>query len=81
MFNPSKLDEERVAMIGRTMTAMPPGKKAAVGVNAGGEYEGKAAWYIEQFREKWPALNAESAVALTPGIDIITVHSPACSQN
>ncbi len=81
MFKPSELDVERVKVIGNSMMALPPGKKSAVGVDRGGEYEGKAVWYMDRLRKAFPALTVEFAGALNEQIDIITVHSPACSQN
>lgn len=72
-FKPTELDEQRVELIGRTMSA--------VGVDSGGRYEGKADWYLARFREKWPALRAEFSGALGPGVDMLTVHSPVVNQN
>lgn len=80
-FKPSELDVNRVNVIGTTMMRLPPGKKSAVGVDAGGEYEGKAVWYMDRLQKLFPALKVEYAGMLTEGVDIITVHSPACSQN
>jgi len=81
MFRPTHADKQRIKFIGREMTALPPGKKASVCVDRGGEYEGKADWYLARFKDKFPALNAEYVGALTPEIDTIIVHSPACNQN
>lgn len=80
-FQPTHVDKKRVKTIGRMMMDLPPGKKSAVCVDRGGEYEGKADWYLARIKEKFPALNAEYAGALSDGIDVIHVHSPACSQN
>lgn len=80
-FRPTHVDKHRVKTVGRMVMAMPPGKKAAVCVDRGVEYEGKADWYLARFKEKFPALNAEYVGALTAEIDVIHVHSPACSQN
>ena len=81
IFKPTEIDVDRVNVMGDTMMGMPPGKKCAVGVDRGGEYEGKAVWYMDRLGKKFPALKIDFAGALNEQIDIITVHSPACSQN
>lgn len=80
-FHPTSLDKERIQTIGRMMLALPAGKKSAVCVDRGGKYKGKAAWYVAQFQEKFPALLVERTDAMTKDIDVITVHSPPCQQN
>lgn len=81
MFKPTYADKKRIAMIGSTMATQAPGIKAAVCVDRGGIYEGKAEWYLAQFKEKHPALNAVYVGAMSADIDVIHVFSPACSQN
>ncbi len=81
MFRPTHVDKKRVKFIGRSMMTQAPGIKATVCVDRGGEYEGKADWYLARFKEMFPALNAEYVGQLMPEVDVIHVHSPACSQN
>lgn len=59
MFKPTKLDHERVRVIGQAMLKAKPGITAACCVDADGgdgKYTGKADWYEAQFREKYPAI-------------------------
>ncbi len=80
-FIPTHKDKKQIKTIGRVMMAEKPGVRAAVCVDRGGEYEGKAEWYLARFKEKFPSLNAEYVGTLNPETDVIHVHSPACSQN
>ncbi len=82
-FTPTYLDKKRINIIGNMMMNQSPGKKSGVYVDRGGIYEGKADWYMKQLREKFPALTVEYAGIMDAKgtIDVIHVHSPACSQN
>lgn len=81
MFRATHRDKQAIKIAARVTMAMPPGRKNAVCVDRGGEYEGKMEWYLAQFKEKYPALNAEYVGTLTPHIDVIHLHSPVVSQN
>lgn len=80
-YRPTQQDKKQIKIVGRTMMAMQPGAKVAVMVDRGGTNEGKADYYLQKFKEKFPAINAEYIGPMSDEVDVIRVFSPVVSQN
>ena len=78
-FKPREDDRARIKAIGRSVMAMPPGRRVAVCVDAddGDEFQGKGDWYEKQFRLCYPAVIIERRYdGPTPGVHTIILESP-----